>query len=62
MFLGGGGFDEKRALCRFVILELSYKILANRNEIIYRETLSSISLNGLWICNVIVLVMIDARV
>jgi hypothetical protein len=34
VFLGGGGFDEKRALCRFVILELSYKSIANRNVII----------------------------
>ena len=34
MFLGGGGFDEKRKLCRFVILELSYKSIPNRNVII----------------------------
>jgi len=33
--LGGGGFDEKRKLCRFVILELSYKIL-NKVECNYR--------------------------
>ena len=58
--MGGGGFDEKRALCRFVILELSYKIIAKRNEII-DTVLSSIPLNGLWICEIIVLVMIDAR-
>jgi hypothetical protein len=59
--LGGGGFDEKRALCRFVILELSYKSIANRNVII-DTVLSSIPINGLGICKVIVLVMIDARV
>ena len=59
--MGGGGFDEKRALCRFVILELSYKSIANRNVII-DTVLSSIPINGLGICEIIFLVMIDARV